>query len=193
MFYLLERYKQENLEVKMNSTDSLDEKNRKRDEAIRDQQADKVIVPKQDFIQHVRERIDLTNKDEAIEKLQQIDFSNANPRNNSFMNELAFAGQSITEGFLDVFNIEVNKATEKYKAQNLIIEQKDENGKTKAFIGQFKDNRLKRVSQYFKSIQDIDNRIDRKVIEDDKRRDQELVQQKREQAQAQSLKRNIED
>lgn len=109
------------------------------------------------------------------------------------MNELAFAGQSITEGFLDVFNIEVNKATEKYKAQNLIIEQKDENGKTKAFIGQFKDNRLKRVSQYFKSIQDIDNRIDRKVIEDDKRRDQELVQQKREQAQAQSLKRNIED
>lgn len=191
MFYLLERYKQENLEVKMNSTDSLDEKNRKRDEAIRDQQADKVIVPKQDFIQHVRERIDLTNKDEAIEKLQQIDFSNANPRNNSFMNELAFAGQSITEGFLDVFNIEVNKATEKYKAQNLIIEQKDENGKTKAFIGQFKDNRLKRVSQYFKSIQDIDNRIDRKVIEDDKRRDQELVQQKREQAQ--SLKRNIED
>lgn len=193
MFYLLERYKQENLEVKMNSTDSLDEKNRKRDEAIRDQQADKVIVPKQDFIQHVKERIDLTNKDEAIEKLQQIDFSNANPRNNSFMNELAFAGQSITEGFLDVFNIEVNKATEKYKAQNLIIEQKDENGKTKAFIGQFKDNRLKRVSQYFKSIQDIDNRIDRKVIEDDKRRDQELVQQKREQAQAQSLKRNIED
>lgn len=191
MFYLLERYKQENLEVKMNSTDSLDEKNRKRDEAIRDQQADKVIVPKQDFIQHVRERIDLTNKDEAIEKLQQIDFSNANPRNNSFMNELAFAGQSITEGFLDVFNIEVNKATEKYKAQNLIIEQKDENGKTKAFIGQFKDNRLKRVSQYFKSIQDIDNRIDRKVIEDDKRRDQELVQQKREQAQA--LKRTIED
>ncbi|WP_048729908.1 hypothetical protein [Carnobacterium sp. 1290_CSPC] len=190
---MLERYKQENLEVKMNSTDSLDEKNRKRDEAIRDQQADKVIVPKQDFIQHVRERIDLTNKDEAIEKLQQIDFSNANPRNNSFMNELAFAGQSITEGFLDVFNIEVNKATEKYKAQNLIIEQKDENGKTKAFIGQFKDNRLKRVSQYFKSIQDIDNRIDRKVIEDDKRRDQELVQQKREQAQAQSLKRNIED
>lgn len=193
MFYLLERYKQENLEVKMNSTDSLDEKNRKRDEAIREQQADKVIVPKQDFIQHVKERIDLTNKDEAIEKLQQIDFSNANPRNNSFMNELAFAGQSITEGFLDVFNIEVNKATEKYKAQNLIIEQKDENGKTKAFIGQFKDNRLKRVSQYFKSIQDIDNRIDRKVIEDDKRRDQELVQQKREQAQAQSLKRNIED
>lgn len=193
MFYLLERYKQENLEVKMNSTDSLDEKNRKRDEAIRDQQADKVIVPKQDFIQHVKERIDLTNKDEAIEKLQQIDFSNANPRNNSFMNELAFAGQSITEGFLDVFNIEVNKATEKYKAQNLIIEQKDENGKTKAFIGQFKDNRLKRVSQYFKSIQDIDNRIDRKVIEDDKRRDQELVQQKREQAQAQSLKRTIED
>lgn len=193
MFYLLERYKQENLEVKMNSTDSLDEKNRKRDEAIREQQADKMIVPKQDFIQHVRERIDLTNKDEAIEKLQQIDFSNANPRNNSFMNELAFAGQSITEGFLDVFNIEVNKATEKYKAQNLIIEQKDENGKTKAFIGQFKDNRLKRVSQYFKSIQDIDNRIDRKVIEDDKRRDQELVQQKREQAQAQSLKRNIED
>ena len=193
MFYLLERYKQENLEVKMNSTDSLDEKNRKRDEAIRDQQADKVIVPKQDFIQHVKERIDLTNKDEAIEKLQQIDFSNANPRNNSFMNELAFAGQSITEGFLDVFNIEVNKATEKYKAQNIIIEQKDENGKTKAFIGQFKDNRLKRVSQYFKSIQDIDNRIDRKVIEDDKRRDQELVQQKREQAQAQLLKRNIED
>lgn len=193
MFYLLERYKQENLEVKMNSTDSLDEKNRKRDEAIREQQADKVIVPKQDFIQHVKERIDLTNKDEVIEKLQQIDFSNANPRNNSFMNELAFAGQSITEGFLDVFNIEVNKATEKYKAQNLIIEQKDENGKTKAFIGQFKDNRLKRVSQYFKSIQDIDNRIDRKVIEDDKRRDQELVQQKREQAQAQSLKRNIED
>lgn len=193
MFYLLERYKQENLEVKMNSTDSLDEKNRKRDEAIRDQQADKVIVPKQDFIQHVKERIDLSNKDEVIEKLQQIDFSNANPRNNSFMNELAFAGQSITEGFLDVFNIEVNKATEKYKAQNLIIEQKDENGKTKAFIGQFKDNRLKRVSQYFKSIQDIDNRIDRKVIEDDKRRDQELVQQKREQAQAQSLKRNIED
>lgn len=191
MFYLLERYKQGNLEVKMNSTDSLDEKNRKRDEAIREQQADKVIVPKQDFIQHVKERIDLTNKDEVIEKLQQIDFSNANPRNNSFMNELAFAGQSITEGFLDVFNIEVNKATEKYKAQNLIIEQKDENGKTKAFIGQFKDNRLKRVSQYFKSIQDIDTRIDRKVIEDDKRRDQELVQQKREQTQ--SLKRNIED
>lgn len=75
---MLERYKQENLEVKMNSTDSLDEKNRKRDEAIREQQADKMIVPKQDFIQHVRERIDLTNKDEAIEKLQQIDFSNAN-------------------------------------------------------------------------------------------------------------------
>ena len=191
MFYLLERYKQENLEVKMNSNDSLDEKNRKRDEAIREQQADKIIVPKQDFIQHVREHIDLSNKDEVIEKLQQIDFSNANPRNNSFMNELAFAGQSITEGFLDVFNIEVNKATEKYKAQNLIIEQKDENGKTKAFIGQFKDNRLKRVSQYFKNIQDIDNRIDRKVIEDDKRRDQELVQQKREQVQ--SLKRNIED
>ena len=190
---MLERYKQDNVEVSFHQSDHLDEKNRKRDESIRDKQAEKVVVPKQKFIDHIKTNLNIEKKDEIIQQIQQIDFSNANPRNNSFMNELAFAGQSITEGFLDVFNIEVNNATEKYKSQNLIIEQKNEKGETKAFIGQFKNNRLKRQSEYFKNIQDIDNRIDKKVIEDDKRRDLEISRRKNEQQQTQTLKRDIED
>lgn len=188
---MLERFKQDNIEVKINQNDSLSEKNRKRHEAIREQQAEKTIVPKQSFVEHIKNNIDIPNKDETIQKVKEIDFSNANPRNNTFMNELAFAGESITEGFFDVFNIEVNKATDKYKEQNLIIEQRKDNGETKAFIGKFQDNKLKRKSQYFNTMQEIDNRIDRKVIENDKRRDQELVQQKR--GQTQSLKRDVEE
>src|SRR5699024_3640617 len=56
-------------------------------------------------------------KNQKLKKTKNIDFSKASTRNNTFMNELAFAGESISEGFLECFNIERKKAVENYKNQ----------------------------------------------------------------------------
>jgi len=183
---MLEQYRKENIEVNYKQTDSLTEKNRKRNETIREHFEKKVNVPKKRFISHLKERIDIPDKDEAIEKVKKVDFSRANPRNNSFMNELAFAGESMTEGFLDMFNVEVNQAVEKYQKQNHIIEQKKENGQTRAFIGKFRENQLKRMSSYYKNMQELNNQLNQKELRQEKN-------QEKEQALSLSRKKDEED
>lgn len=86
-----------------------------------------------------------------LDKTNLIDFSNANPRNSNLMNELAFAGEGIAEGFLECFNVERNRALEKYKNQLHVIETKEDKGQSRYYIGGFKDGKLNRFTPFKKT------------------------------------------
>lgn len=162
---MLERFTDSNITIKQNSNDNVAEKNRKRHEAIREHFEKHTIVPKNNFINHIKENMEIPNKDVMVDKINNIDFSKANPRNNILMNELAFAGESVTEGFLDVFNIEVNNAVDRYQKQTHIIEQKLDDESSRAFIGQFDKSRLKRKTDFFDSVEKLKERVEEKSNE----------------------------
>ncbi|PJK24534.1 hypothetical protein CV769_14985 [Enterococcus mundtii] len=144
---MLERYK-EDIKVQYEKEDSKEKRNQKRNEAIEEHFNDHFILDKKLF-SHYIQRHHLADKDQALtEEIRRIDFTKANPRNSFFINELAFAGEAITEGFLDCFNIERSKAIEKYKAQLQVIERKESSKKTAYFIGTFDENKLLRLSPY---------------------------------------------
>lgn len=185
---MLERFKEESVSINHHADDNLKERNRKRQEAIRETQETNVEVPKETFINYLKENLNLPDKDKTIEQIEQIDFSRANPRNTKFMNELMFVGESVAEGFLDVFNIEVNKATERYEKQTHIIEQKLENGEERAFIGRFKNGSLKRFTKYYDKTQDLENAIQERA----KELQEQKYEQKQEQKQSLSLQRKEE-
>ncbi|MCI3027541.1 hypothetical protein LMF32_00120 [Desemzia sp. C1] len=143
---MIERF-QRNIKVKLSKGDDVEKKNKKRHEAI-NQHYDDLKIKKDDFLTHIKSNNLHKGKDEVLNHINQIDFSNANPRNHTFMNELSFAGESIAEGFLEVFNIQQNKAIRRYKKQLQVIEREDENGEKKYFIGTFQSDKLKRLTPY---------------------------------------------
>lgn len=144
---MLERYK-ENIKVQYEKEDSKEIRNQKRNEAIEEHFNNHFILDKKLFSHYIQKH-HLADKDQAVtEKIKTVDFTKANPRNSSFINELAFAGGAITEGFLDCFNIERSKALEKYKAQLQVIERKESGKKTAYFIGTFDKDKLLRLSPY---------------------------------------------
>lgn len=156
---MLERFKG-GIEVKQNKGREVEEKNKKRHEAVKAKFSD-IKINKNKFVDYVQKK-DLHNGNKkTLEKVKDIDFTKANPRNNSFMNELAFAGQSIAEGFLDVFNIEQNKAIERYKDQLQVIEQRNDKGDSRYFIGTFNNNRLKRLTKYSDNKEDLQERLEK--------------------------------
>lgn len=144
---MLERYK-EDIKVQYEKEDSKEKRNQKRNEAIEEHFNNHFNLDKKLFSHYIQKH-HLADKDQAVtEKIRRIDFTKANPRNSSFINELAFAGGAITEGFLDCFNIERSKALEKYKAQLQVIERKESGKKTAYFIGTFDKDKLLRLSPY---------------------------------------------
>jgi len=158
---LLERFK-ENIQVKHSDKD-IKKKNKRRHEAIKEHFEEQTIISKPKFLEYL-ERSDKPNEEiqGMKESAKDVDFAKANPNNQRFMNELALAGGSITEGFLEVFNIEVNKSVERYKEQLQIIEEYDlENDNSYFFIGGFQDDKLKQYSVKKKSKQDLEPYIEK--------------------------------
>src|SRR5699024_1271496 len=158
---MLERFK-ENIQVRHNDT-NLKKKNEKRHEAIKEHFQEQTTVTKPEFINHL-ERSDRSKDQIQVmkENVKDIDFSNANPRNNNFMNELAFAGESIAEGFLDVFNIKVDKSIDRYKEQLQIIEERDlDKDESRFFIGGFQNGKLKQYSVKKENREELEPHIER--------------------------------
>jgi len=155
---MLERFKND-IKVKQNKNEETSKKNTKRHEAIKENFSD-IEINKNKFIDFVQTNNLHNDKKDTLEKIKDINFSEANPRNKKFMNELAFAGQSITEGFLEVFNIEQNKAIEKYKDQLQVIEQRDDKGESRYFIGTFNNDNLKRLTKYKDRKEDLQQQLD---------------------------------
>ncbi len=172
---MLERFKS-GIEVKHNKNDSTKKKNEKRHEAIKEHFSD-VEVNKNNFVDYIQRKNLHNNDSKVLEQIKDIDFSKANPRNNSFMNELAFAGQSIAEGFLDVFNIEQNKAIDKYKDQLQVIEQKADNSDSRYFIGTFNGDNLKRLTKYKDRKEELQTQLDERAeLSNTKKQDQKQTQ-----------------
>lgn len=188
---MLERDFNQNIKVEYKPDEKKEDKDKKRSSAIREHFTENTVVSKPKFLQKVKD-IDLPNKEAVIEKINQIDFSNANPRNNTFMNELAFAGQSVMEGFLETFHFEVDYAVDRYNEQYHIIEQKNVNNESRFFLGKYEKGKLKRYGNYEKQPEPIS-----KLMEKAKEQSiqQKLDKQKQTQKiqQAQSLQRDSED
>lgn len=163
---MLERYK-ENIKVSLKKEDSKKERNNKRKEAVETHFND-LKVDKNKFLNHIKSKDIHKGNEEVLNKVNELDFSNANPRNKTFMNELAFAGESIVEGFLDVFNIERNKAVDKYMDQLQVIERKEEDKPTQYFIGSFNKDKLFRVSPYKDNKEVLENKLAEKREQENK-------------------------
>lgn len=181
---MLEKYEDKAITVKLNDDDNFDEKNKKRINAIKDQFVKTYSLPKEKAKEFVN--------DEKLQAIKDIDFSKANPRNNGFMNEISFIGQGVAEGFLEVFNIEVDKAVDKYMKKNHIIEQQKKDGTKKAFIGTFNNNKLKRLSDYFEDSQSLNKEMKRQTDKKQQIEGQQKKQSKK-QEQTLSLQRNKEE
>lgn len=171
---------QKGVEVKLSKGDNVKDKNRKRNEAIKQSFAD-LQVKKEIFINHVRNNNLHKGKDEVLNQINQIDFSNATPRNSTFMNELTFAGESIAEGFLEVFNIQQEKAIERYKKQLQVIEREDENGEKNYFIGTFQSDKLKRLTPYRSNKEELAQQLKKQQEQHrEQKQEQTLVRQREE-------------
>lgn len=181
MIILLERFK-EGIEVEHSPNDSSDKRNERRQHTIKEHFEKTVTVPKDMLLDYLNEKLPNIN---VNEKLKNISFENANPRNNHFMNELSFAGESITEGFLDFFTIEREKALKKYLKQLQVIE-KVEKGQSQFYAGVFKDGKLLRATKYQDSVEKLYEFINKKNNQ---------IQQKKQQRQEQtrSLERRRDD
>ena len=164
--FLLERYK-ENIKVSLKKEDTKKERNDKRKEAVETHFND-LKVDKNKFLNHIKSKDIHKGNEEVLNKVNELDFTNANPRNKTFMNELAFAGESIVEGFLDVFNIERNKAVDKYMDQLQVIERKEENKPSQYFIGSFNKDKLFRVSPFMDNKEILENKLAEKREQENK-------------------------
>lgn len=123
---MLEKYEDKAITVKLNDDDNFDEKNKKRINAIKDQFVKTYSLPKEKAKEFVN--------DEKLQAIKDIDFSKANPRNNGFMNEISFIGQGVAEGFLEVFNIEVDKAVDKYMKKIILLNNKKKTEQRKLLL-----------------------------------------------------------
>ena len=136
----------------------------------------------------------ILRKEEAIETIKTIDFSRANPRNNSFINELAFAGQGITEGFLECFSIERDTAVEKYEDQLQVIEKKEEGEQPVFYVGTFLRDKLVRVSDYEPSRGELDQKLNHYQKDQlANQQQQQPLEKERMQQQTRTLTRRRED
>lgn len=175
---MLERYKN-GVKVEYKVTDDIKTRNKIREKAIEQHFDENTRVSKKAFLKFYK-GYDLQNNDNnVLNKIQGVDFAKANPRNNSFINELSFAGQSITEGFLECFKIERNRAIEKYKKQLQIIEKKDEGGGRKFFVGTFMDDKLKRLTPYKDSKVELEQRLNKEQNIIEKKRNEQQILQRR--------------
>lgn len=143
---MLERFK-EGIEITHKQDDSKEKKNQNRREAIQEHFEENFQLSKDVFQSFLKDKSSPAEMNHSTEQINKISFENANPRNNFFMNELLFAGEAITEGFLECFMIEKNTAIEKYQSQLQMIE-KIEDGKSQYYVGTFKENKLLRATPY---------------------------------------------
>lgn len=158
MMNVLERYK-EGITVSHEKGETKEKRNEKRHEAIEDYFNEHFILNKNQFLSYIKKHPLHQGKDETIEKIDKVDFSKATPRNKPFMNELAFAGQSMTEGFLECFLIERNKALEKYTDQLQVIEKKEDGEPSKFYIGTFIKDKLTRVTPYSDNKEELNEKL----------------------------------
>src|SRR5699024_6332924 len=133
---MLERFNDE-IQVEHKKEDSKEKRNEKRKEAIENNIDENLEIDKPTFERFIKRKYRYDKKEQKLVKNEKISLSKANPKNNTFMNELAFAGESISEGFLECFNIERKKAVENYKNQLHVIESKEDQNQSKYYIGAF--------------------------------------------------------
>lgn len=184
--FLLERYK-EGIEVSHEKGETKEKRNEKRHEVIAEYFNNHFLLNKNRFISYIKENKLNKGNNDAIEKVNPLDFNKANPRNKTFMNELAFAGGAITEGFLECFSIERDKALGKYTGQLQVIEKKEEGEKSKFYIGAFVKNKLTRVTPYSdnkeelnKELKQQQERLAKKNQENNRTKEQSLSLNRRE-------------
>lgn len=171
------------VEIKLLEEDDIKERNEKRHKAIK-QSFDDMQIKKDVFLNYVKNNNLHKGKDAVLNQINQIDFSNANPRDQTFMNELSFAGESIAEGFLEVFNVQQDKAIERYKKHLQVIEREDKNGDKKYFIGTFQSDKLKRLTPY---------KDDKEELVQQLKKQQEQQQKEQKQEQTLSLQKEKEE
>lgn len=163
---ILETFK-EGITVQHKQWDDLKTKNRKRFSAI-NIHFSHFSLSKEKFLTYIQENHLHKGKTDLFNKIENIDFSKANPRNTLFMNELAFAGEAIVEGFLEVFTIERDKAIEKYQNQLQVIEHCSEEGELHFYIGTFQNKKLKRLTAYQDNKQELQAYLKKKDSFDQK-------------------------
>lgn len=155
MLFLLERYK-EGIEVSHEKGETKEKRNEKRHEAIITHFNHQFVLNKNQFNSYIKENKLDQQSQHAMEKINQLDFTKANPRNKAFMNELSFAGGAIAEGFLECFSIERDEALRNYTSQLQVIEKKEEGKSSKFYIGTFIKNRLTRLTPYSDNKEALD-------------------------------------
>lgn len=175
---MLEEFREKNIKVAYPDKASDDEKNQARKESIQDHFQKNLVISKEKVAQSL--------KDDRITAIQNIDFSKANPNNTHFMNELSFAGKGIAQGFMEVFQVEVNSAVDQYMERKHIIEQRKDNGEKRAFIGEFKNSKLYKRTPYFDNKETIEKSMKQKM-EMMKREKEQSKQQKQEISRSRSL------
>lgn len=179
---LLERFK-EGITVSHQEGESKERRNEKRHEALAEHFDTTFTLDKNTFLTFLERRGIQEESHSAIESLHVIDFTKANPRNQPFMNELAFAGQAVTEGFLECFAIEKKGALEAYTNQVQVIEKKEEGKDPQYYMGVFLQDKLMRVTPYEPDREHLDQLVQQ-------RQDQQLLEQK-EKTQKQSDQRSL--
>jgi hypothetical protein len=188
---MIERFNDE-IKVEHKKEDSKEKRNRNRKEAIENNIDENLEIDKPTFQRFIKKSYIGNKKDEMLEKTENIDFSKANPRNNSFMNELAFAGESITEGFLECFNIERNKAIENYKNKLHVIENKEGNDQSKYYIGAFKNEKLNRLTPFQKTKDKLIRTVEeknKKILQQEQAHKNQKIENQRTKEQTQTLQR----
>src|SRR5699024_12843782 len=83
---MLERFNDE-IQVEHKKEDSKEKRNEKRKEAIENNIDENLEIDKPTFLRFIKRNYIGDKKDQMLEKTEKIDFSKANPRNNTFMNE----------------------------------------------------------------------------------------------------------
>ena len=188
---MLERFNDE-IKVKHSRGDNKEKRNKNRKEAIEKNFDENLEIDKPTFQSFIKNNYLGDKKEKMLDKKNSIDFSNANPRNNNFMNELAFAGEGIAEGFLECFNIERNRAIEKYKNQLHVIETKEGKSQSKYYIGGFKDGKLNRFTPFKKTKDNLIKTVqenNQKILQQQKTHRNKEIENQKTKEQTQSLQR----
>jgi len=186
---MLERFNDE-IKVEHKKEDSKEKRNSNRKEAIENSVDENLEIDKPTFQRFIKKNYIGDKKDEMLEKTESIDFSRANPKNNFFINEIAFMGESMYEGFLECFNIERNKAVENYLNRLHVIENKEGNDQPRYYIGAFKDGKLNRLTPFQRTKDKLIRTVEeknKKILQPEQTQKISEVENQRNQVQTQSL------
>jgi len=171
-----------NIEVKHQESANEQQRNDNRQQAINETFDNQFTLNKDHFIDYVKEHHLHNGKGKTLQQLRNTDFSQANPNNSLFLNEIKDFGKGLAKAFIEEFGIQLNKEKEAYQKDFQIVEQQDDDQtKCRYYIGTFENKEMERLTPFREDKEELQTVLDKHRVQGREQKQQKEYEHESEQ------------